>query len=142
VPNISRKPDLHAIGDEPHGVIGVLEGARPLSWSSDVPERFTVDVEADGPGWVVISQLDDPEWQARWTEPGGEKTAEIVRLFGNRIGGWQGIPVPGKGRWKLNLTYQGRAARIGLGVSLASWCVWLAAYAILKRRESQRRDLP
>jgi hypothetical protein len=140
VPGINNKPDLRAIGDEPHRVIGVLEGARPLSWSSDVPERFTVDVEADGAGWVVISQLDDPEWHGRWSGPEGEKAAEIVRVLGNRVAGWQGIPVPGKGRWTLNLTYQGRAARIGLAVSLASWCVWLAAYAILKRRESQRGE--
>ena len=34
--------------------------------SRETPEEWTIPVDATEPGWVIVSQLADPQWKARW----------------------------------------------------------------------------
>ena len=77
---------------------------------------------------VVLSSTFDPEWRGWWTDAGGDRRpAEVVKV----LGGWQGVAVPGPGRWTLNLEYPGRAVRDGLAVASLAWSVWGMAYGWL-----------
>ncbi len=82
-------------------------------------------VQADEPGWVIVSQLDDPQWSARWSslEGEGDFDAEIRPAFrkpGETAGGWQHVKVPFNGRWTLRLTYEPRDVVEGTG-DLDAW---------------------
>jgi hypothetical protein len=106
----------------------------------------SVDLDADGPGMVIFSQLDDPEWRAVLRGPAGAESVPIRRVFasgGPEQGGWQGVRVPGPGRWTVELVYRGRAAMSGLAVSAVAWVAWLVAYwSLVPRRRDPRLDEP
>jgi hypothetical protein len=120
-------------------VDGVLKSARPLDLRAQTPERLEVDVEAGGPAAVIVAQLSDPQWQARWIDPGrGEQQAPVRPVFTDRSGyGWQAVDVPGPGRWTLRLEYVARDVQAGLIISGVSFLV-LAGLAILLRPERPR----
>jgi hypothetical protein len=115
---------------DPFLLIEKFRPATPLRARSDVPERVEVDVSVadSSPLMVVLSTTFDPEWQAWWTGPLGERRAAKVEKV---LGGWQGVMVPEPGRWILHLEYPGRAVWVGLGVSFFAWIVWIAAYVRL-----------
>ncbi|MBX6314410.1 MAG: hypothetical protein IRY99_16075, partial [Isosphaeraceae bacterium] len=116
------------------------QNARPLGVRSPVPERVEIDVHAEEPSFVVISQLDYPEWRARWKGPNGERPATIERAFGHDSGGaWQRIAVPEPGDWTLTLEFEGQDVRDGLKVSGLAWILWGLAYAWSRRRWSEDR---
>ncbi len=122
----------------PEVVFHYLESAEPLRWRSPLPERVEVEVPDVGEGYVLLTQLDDPEWRAVWRGPSGERPATIVRLFVNESGaGWQGVRVPGPGRWTLRLVYRGRAAAEGLAVSGVAWLGWFLAYWWVAKRQTR-----
>ena len=128
--------DLAADSGHPATILGALEAAKPLSTRSDVPERLEVDVEAPGPGVVLISQLDVPDWEARWSEPdGSDRPATIVRVFG----GWQAVATTEPGPRTLRLTYRARDVRLGLIVSGLAWPIGFLACWIFGRRTSRTR---
>lgn len=135
-PNVEERARLLAQDDAPREVLQRLESAIPLPWRSSRPERVEVAVEAPGAGFVLLSQLDDPEWSAAWITPDGrEHPATLARLFGGEPhAGWQGAEVPAPGRWTLRLSYEGRAARHGLVISGLAWMVWCLAYWRWSRR--------
>jgi hypothetical protein len=120
-------------------ILQLFESAKPLAWRAPVPERFEVELDAEGPGIVVITQLDDPEWQGLWVGPGAAQPAQVRRVLGNRLAGWQGVDVPASGHWRLVLTYEGRAARRGLVLSGVAWPLWLLAYWWFGRRKASAR---
>ncbi len=72
---------------------------QPLTIRADRPERLEIAVQADGPARVLVSQLADPLWEARWLGPAGDRPATIdpVLRLPNQ-GGWQAVTVPGPGR--------------------------------------------
>ena len=112
---------------DPSVILGAFRRATPLSLQSSRPERAEVAAEvAAGPSsMVVLSSTFDPEWQAWWEGPSGERRpSEVVKV----LGGWQGVVAPEPGRWTLHLEYPGRAAKIGLAVSVVAWLGWLAAW--------------
>ena len=118
-----------------------MANATPLVWRSPVPERVEVEIEAKGPAYVLVTQLYHPDWDARWIGPdGAAQPAKIAPLFANRHkgtrGGWQGVRVPGPGRWNLRLEYNGRFERWGLIVSGVAWGVWVMAYWKIGRRRT------
>jgi hypothetical protein len=116
---------------DPRHILRVLRNAAPLSTESRTPEQWTIWIEATVPGWVIVTQLADPNWKARWinrddtsnTEP------EIRPAFrkGVESAGWQCIDVPAAGRWTLRLEYDEHDAAIGLVISLIAWTGWLLA---------------
>jgi hypothetical protein len=119
---------------ELESVYGVLKSALPLDLRTETPEQLTLEVESDGPAAVIVSQLSDPQWQARWIDPGGRAQPAPVRpVFTGPSGyGWQAVNVPGPGRWTLRLEYVARDVQAGLIVSGVSFLV-LIGLAILLR---------
>ncbi|RUL88102.1 hypothetical protein [Tautonia sociabilis] len=107
--------------ESPEEVIAALGRARPLTTRTTAPEHLEIDVDADARSVVVISQLHYPEWRATLVGPDGRPNPETVDRV---LGGWQGIVLPGPGRWTIRLDYEGRAERIGLVVSALSWAGW------------------
>lgn len=112
--------------------LDLMRRAVPLSWQATAPERVEVEVQADGSGWVVIAALDDPQWRARWTGGDGpSRPAEVLPILrepGRSGAGWQGVRVPGPGRFRLHLEYDARAERLGLAISVVAWAAWSVAY--------------
>ena len=116
---------------DPARILSVNGHARPLAVRSDVPERLDLSVASDGPGTVILSQLDDPEWSASLDGPGGRRPAPIRPIFGTReAGAWQAVDIPGAGSWGVRLRYEGRAARVGMKVSALACLLWLVAFAL------------
>jgi hypothetical protein len=118
---------------EPRDVLRVLESATPLSVRSLRPERLELEVESAGPAAVIVTQLADPQWQARWSGSQGDRPARIVPVFAGRgEHGWQALTVPGPGRWTLHLEYVARDVQFGLIVSGLSFLVFTATWAFLR----------
>jgi hypothetical protein len=124
-------------------ILNILRTATPLPCDSPRPEEWTISVSADGPSWVIISQLADPQWTARWFKEGDGRIGEeeILPTFRKQgePGGWQRVRVPGAGRWTLRLEYQSRDVALGTALSTIAWASWLlaAVRAGYPRREVQ-----
>src|SRR5690606_25433237 len=72
---------------DPHLIRAFLAGSRPLDLASTTPEHLEIAVQAEGPGVVVVSQLDYPEWRASWVGPDGRANPATIHRV---LGGWQG----------------------------------------------------
>ncbi|MGO9811699.1 MAG: hypothetical protein ACLP53_13110, partial [Isosphaeraceae bacterium] len=130
--------EIWAGGLEP--LLELFDQAAPLREESRGAQFMDVSVDADAPGWVIVTQLADPQWRARWLDRSsqGEFPAEILPTFRRNRGegGWQRVRVPGPGRWTLHLEYVASDVAWGLAISSASWLVWcliIAAVAVRAR---------
>jgi hypothetical protein len=114
---------------DPRDILPIIEAAEPLTDESARPEELTIDVETKEPAWVIVSQLADPEWKARWLDQNGRDIgeAEILPTFHKKDqpGGWQRVEVPGTGRFVLRFTYDASDVRAGLAISLIAWMCWI-----------------
>ncbi|MEJ7638565.1 MAG: hypothetical protein WKF75_11470 [Singulisphaera sp.] len=122
---------LKSSAGDPGDVLAVLDHALPLEIRSACPERLELDVHAEGPAVVIVSQLAHPQWRAHWRGREGVNPASIARVFGGRRpgeGAWQAVAVPGPGAWTLRMGYDDRDVRTGLAVSAAAWASGLVAY--------------
>lgn len=112
------------------GVLRVMSLARPIKANSPAPERVEISISVNGPGFVVLSQLDYPEWRATLTGPDGPQTVPIRRVFGRKGGGaWQAVEIPSTGSWSLRLDYDGRDVLLGLMISALAWPLVVLAFA-------------
>jgi hypothetical protein len=122
----------------------LFDQASPQQDESHGALVMNVSVEADAPGWVIVTQLADPQWRARWLDRNGrgELRAEILPTFrrSGSEGGWQRVWVPGPGRWRLHLEYVATDVITGLAISGASWLVWCVIIATIVIRE-RRKEL-
>ncbi|WZO99007.1 hypothetical protein EP7_000599 [Isosphaeraceae bacterium EP7] len=101
--------------------IDTLRGARPVAVRSPRPERMEIDLDADGPSLVVVSQLADPVWEAEWHPASGpERPLTIRRAFD----GWQAVEIPPAEDGTLVLVYPARVERLALAFSAACWLLW------------------
>ncbi len=116
---------------DPMRIPELLDDARPLDLLMTVPERLELSIETDGPGLVLVTQLDYPEWTASVSDAEGVANPAPVHSV---LGGWQGIALPGPGSWTIRLSYEGRFERLGLLLSSMSWVAWLAGLLITLRR--------
>ena len=57
---------LKSSAGDPGDVLAVLDDALPLEIRLARPERLELDVRAEGPAVVIVSQLADPQWRAHW----------------------------------------------------------------------------
>jgi hypothetical protein len=125
-------------------ILPLFDRAEELPVENVRPEDRTIQVQADEPaGWVIVSQLDDPQWSARWIGRDGQgefpgSIRPAFRKAGDTAGGWQAIEVPFNGRWSLHLTYEPRDVIEGIGISMVAWICWaVCALATLLRRRAR-----
>jgi hypothetical protein len=123
-------PVLDEWSGDPREILPILDSAIALEVESPRPEEMTIKLNATEPGWVVVSQLADPEWEARWFDEKGRDygAAEILPTFAKRgePGGWQRVGIPGPGPWLLRFTYEARDVSAGLAISVIAWTCWAA----------------
>ena len=137
---VSRPAMLEIWAGDLEPLLELFDQASPLREESRGAQLVDVSVDADAPGWVIVTQLADPQWRARWLDRSsqGEFPAEILPTFRRNRGegGWQRVRVPGPGRWTLHLEYVASDVAWGLAISSASWLVWcliIAAVAVRAR---------
>jgi len=128
---------------DPREILAVLRGAQPLATESARPEEWTISVSAGEPAWVIVPQLADPQWKARWIELDGQGDghAEILPTFrkNGEPGGWQRVQVPAPGRWTLRLEYEARDVALGLAISTVAWMSWMLAAVVTGFRAARAR---
>jgi hypothetical protein len=113
-----------------------------LGSRSPSPEVIEVPVNAEAPGWVILSVLDDPEWRGEWVDERGARPAALNRVFaGQGEAGWVGVSTSGPTHATLRLTYSGVAAYRGLTISGVAWLAWALAYWRTGRGPRSSRDL-
>jgi hypothetical protein len=116
---------------DPRDILRVLETAEPLEAESFRPESWAIQVDADEQAWVIVSQLADPQWKARWIslETPFERDETILPTFQKRgeNGGWQRVEVPGSGSWLLRLEYDAQDVTLGVAISAVAWLSWMLA---------------
>jgi hypothetical protein len=116
---------------DPREILAVLRPARQLATESSRPEEWTISMNVTEPSWVIVSQLADPQWRARWERPlhptAGEQ--ELLPAFrkAGESGGWQRVKVPAPGHWTLRLEYDARDVAEGLAISTIAWMSWITA---------------
>ena len=137
---VSRPAMLENWAGDLEPLLELFDRASPLRAESRGAQLMDVSVDADAPGWVIITQLADPQWRASWLDRDsqGEFPTEILPAFrrNGSEGGWQRVRVPGPGRWTLHLEYVATDITEGLAISSASWLIWclmIAAAAVRAR---------
>ena len=129
--DVDRRVLLDDWSGDSRDILRVISRAEPLSSESKTPEQWTIVVDAPEPGWVLVTQLADPQWNAKWTSLDSrldfdEPPRQAFRKA-NEPGGWQCIEVPSPGHWVLRLEYEAQDAAIGLGISVIAWAGWTIA---------------
>jgi hypothetical protein len=114
---------------DPREILSLLDRADPLPADSPNPEEWTISLWNREPGWVIVSQLHDPQWHARWFELDHQFDFEVKVLpafqkYGEP-GGWQRVEIPDEGRWELRLEYEPRDAMQGTAIATIAWSSWL-----------------
>jgi len=136
---VSRPAMLENWAGDVKPLLELFDRASPLREESGGPQLMDVFVDADAPGWVIVTQLADPQWRARWLDGAGrgELPAEILPTFRRNGGGggWQRVRVPAPGRWTLHLEYVATDVTRGLAISSASWLIWCLVIAAAVVRE-------
>ena len=113
---------------DPWHILRVLQGAIPLPAESRTPEEWAILIEAGEPGWVIVSQVADPQWKAQTIDQDKVSTkCEILPAFrkASESIGWQCIAIPAAGRWTLRLEYEGGDVFAGLMISVIAWIGWM-----------------
>ena len=114
-------------------ILAALRGAEPLDLRRGEPGSATLSLHCDGPALVMITQLADPQWEAAWSGPGGERSAAIRPAFGRPgQGAWQAVAVPGAGDWTLRVNYHGRD--VGTGLIVSALAVSALAVVLVRSR--------
>lgn len=136
---------IHAAGFDPR-VTAVVEGASNLQTGGrgQVTEiryranRLTMRVTADGPAFVVVSQIWYPGWQA-WVD--GKPVGPALRtdyLF-------QGVQAPA-GEHQIELRFEPVAWRVGWGLAgvgvIGLLAAWMAPRIWLRRRGGRAAEGP
>jgi hypothetical protein len=127
-------------------ILAILDEAEPLESHVLSPGEWTIAVASDDPAWVIISQLADPQWKARWIglDGQGEREGEILQAFSpeSRPGGWQRVAVPASGRWTLRLEYEAVDVAEGAAISTIAWISWMMAAGFMAFQAWRGRSVP
>jgi hypothetical protein len=144
--DVLRPQVLDEWSGDPREILSILDRAQPLASESSRPEEWTIPVKADEPSWVILSQLADPEWQARWVGPDRPMRLEqdILPTFrrAGETGGWQRVKVPAPGCWTLRLEYDARDVAEGLAISTLAWMSWTVAAVATGIAAARARFIP
>jgi uncharacterized membrane protein YfhO len=130
VPGSSSIPSLARLveGDVAQGLVG----ARVVSYA---PERVVVEVEADRPGNVVLTDAFYPGWQA--TVDGSEVPILRAEPY------FRAVPVEA-GRHRVEFAYRPLSLRLGSALSGLSMLVGLVVLALggMRGRRKERKRGP
>ena len=129
-----RSRSRRLVGRSPrHPCVSSRQPSRS-STESRKPEEWTIWVEASEPGWVIVSQLADPQWKARWINAGsalGQRRADPARV--SQKGRARGLAVHRGPRGRATGLYAWNMTRktppIGMGISIIAWAGWLIGSA-------------
>jgi uncharacterized membrane protein YfhO len=129
---------IHAAGFDPRGA-AVVEGASNLSVGGrgQVAEiryqanRLTMQVTADAPAFVVISQMWYPGWQA-WVD--GAPAGPVLRTNYT----FQGVSVPA-GAHRVELRFEPPLWRAGWGLAVAG-LIFTVIILLKYRRKNEGQD--
>ncbi len=128
---------------DPRQILPLFDRAVSLPAESSSPESWTIPIWASEPGWVIVSQLHDPQWRALWIEQDRELEfeAEVKSAFSKfrEPGGWQRVEIPGEGRWILRLEYEPRDVMEGAAIATIAWSSWLVCAFSMGLRAAARR---
>jgi hypothetical protein len=123
-------------------LLRLFDRAFPLAVAADGPTRLGLSVDAPESGYVLITQLADPQWRGRWTgdRQAGSLDAVVLPTFRRRPGdgGWQRVRVSEPGRWTLRLEYDAADVRQGLAISAGSWLAWACLIVTLELRSGRK----
>ncbi|MBI3463477.1 MAG: hypothetical protein HY000_10530 [Planctomycetes bacterium] len=93
------------------------------------------EVEAVGPGAVVVSELTYPGWKAELRTPGGElKNAVQLSQTGCQV-----VPIPREGKYQLVLSFRSHSYEWGCMISAGAMSLWLLAMLATLRAQRRRR---
>ncbi len=127
-------------------MLAILDASKPLAVASARPEQWTIAVEVDGPAWVIVSQLADPQWTARWIGVDGQESrfGKVLPAFckESQPGGWQCLAVPPPGRWTLRLEYDAHDVEDGAAFSTIAWLSWMLAAVFTAFQTWRRAPVP
>jgi hypothetical protein len=142
---VARPAMLETWSGEVGPLLELFDRARPLPMERRTSQLLEVNVEADAAGWIIVSQLADPQWKGRWIglDSEDQTPAEILPAFrrGPSEGGWQRVRVPGPGRWTLHMEYVASDVAQGILVSAVAALLWVIALAWVAAR-SRWRGVP
>jgi hypothetical protein len=128
---IADPTELDVWSGRPTAVLAILDDATPLAADCPRPEEWSIPVSSEAPAWVIVSQLADPQWTARWIalDGQGDVAGDILPTFRKETeqGGWQRIAVPASGRWILRLEYVATDVAEGTMISMVAWLSWVIA---------------
>jgi hypothetical protein len=141
---ISQPEMLDSWNGDIESLLKLFDRAIALESTSSSPECLDLSFEAQSPGWVIITQLADPQWQARWSgeDGAGAASAQILPTFrrDRREGGWQRIRVPEPGPCTLHLEYVASDVRQGIVISGIALAVWVIVLTALEIRSGRKGD--
>ncbi len=93
-------------------------------------QRFNpnkLQIQAKGPGLLVISEIDYPGWKVSVDGSPGQITA-VVGLF-------RGVSLPG-GEHKVILEFRPFLFTLGIGISGVAWVILIASFFIKSKRKA------
>jgi hypothetical protein len=125
---------------DPTALLDLFDRSDPVPIVHEPNGTLEVHVRGSGPGWLILSQLADPQWKAYWLDVAeGHIDATILSTFPRRANeiGWQRVWVPSGGH-TLRLEYDALDVRQGQALSAASWLAWGLLLLLAKRR--RRRE--
>ena len=97
---------------DPREILEILDLAEPLAAGLATPDEWTISVRDRRPGWVIVSQLADPQWTAHVDRSGRARCGDERDPAGipQRIaaGGLAASRGSRAGRWTLRLEYDAR----------------------------------
>jgi uncharacterized membrane protein YfhO len=107
--------------------------------------RVVLDVDADGPAWVVLADSWGPGWHASATAADGStQDLEVFRAYS----ALRAVRVPAAGAWTVELWYWPGSVTLGIGATVAAALATLAvvlfrsnAWAWVGRRSVPSRPL-
>lgn len=115
---------LHAVG-RARLVDSNDSHAGAVRWIEDAPDRVALDVEAETPATLVLSDAWHPDWRARLDG----RPAPIRRSDGV----FRAVDVPA-GRHRIEMAFAPRPLALGAASTVAAGTALIAAFAALARR--------
>ena len=95
--------------------------------------QLLVDVDADGPAWLLLTDAYFPGWKAYLRPLGSGEEAEQPLPIYRADGNFRAVYLPQAGRWTVRFVYSPRSVQLGIYISflagvtlllLAGWWSW------------------